>query len=72
MTTKYNKWLLNKANGHKVYQIVIKDMLNFNYVQGLAKYTEIGGFCLKINHLPTLGWIRERCSNYKKQLTIHI
>jgi hypothetical protein len=30
ITTKHNKRLLNKANGHKAYQMVIKDMRNFN------------------------------------------
>jgi hypothetical protein len=33
VTTKHNKWLLNKANGHEVgtcvYQMVIKDIKNF-------------------------------------------
>jgi hypothetical protein len=46
------KMATKKANGHKVFQMVITDMKNFN--QGLPKHAKIGGFGLKINHLATL------------------
>jgi hypothetical protein len=53
MITKYNKWLLNTANGHKVYQMVLKDMKKFNS-KAFQNIPKNGGFGLKMNHLATL------------------
>jgi hypothetical protein len=30
ITAKHYKWIVNKANGHKIYQMGIKDMKYFN------------------------------------------
>jgi hypothetical protein len=46
MDIRYTKWLLNIPNGHKIYQ-------HFTF-QGPPKFTQIGIFGLKRNHLATL------------------
>jgi hypothetical protein len=46
MAIKYIKWPQTTPNGHKIYQqFPFKD---------LTKYTQIGTFGLKVNHLETL------------------
>jgi hypothetical protein len=55
MAGKYTKWLENIPNGHKIYQ-------HFP-LQDTPKYTQIGIFGLKINHLVTLVFV---CCSKKK------
>jgi hypothetical protein len=46
MAIKYFQWQLNRPNGHKIYQ-------DFP-LQDPPKFTQIGIFGLKTNHLATL------------------
>jgi hypothetical protein len=46
ITTNYTKWPKNRPNGHKIYQHVPK--------QDPPKFTQIGIFVLKTNHLANL------------------
>jgi hypothetical protein len=50
ITTKYNKWPKNIPNGRKIFQMAIK----YTKWQDLPKFTQIGIFGLKTNHLATL------------------
>jgi hypothetical protein len=46
MAIKYFQWPYNRSNGHKIYQ-------DFQ-LQDPSKFTQIGIFGLKTNHLATL------------------
>jgi hypothetical protein len=46
MAIKYFQWPKNRPNGHKIYQDLS--------LQDSAKFTQIGNFGLKTNHLATL------------------
>jgi hypothetical protein len=47
MALKYTKWLKNIPNDHKIYY-------QHFFIQGPTKFTQIGIFGLKTNHLATL------------------
>jgi hypothetical protein len=51
----YTKLPLNKANDHKVYQMILKDIEIF-LLMWLPKSTEKWGVGLKAKHLATLHW----------------
>jgi hypothetical protein len=52
---KFPQWLQNIANGHKIYQ-------HFS-ITGPTKFTQIGIFGLKRNHLATLVTGRDKFGN---------
>jgi hypothetical protein len=55
MTTNYTKWPRIVPTGHKIFQMVIT-YTNINVpFKGPPKFTKIGIFGLKTNHLATLG-----------------
>jgi hypothetical protein len=53
MTTNYTKRLCIIPDGHKLYQTAVKVYQHFPF-QGPPKYTQLGIFGPKINHLAPL------------------
>jgi hypothetical protein len=60
MTIKFKKWQQTTPNGHKIYQ-------HYPF-KGPPKYTQIGIFCMTINHLATVAVGKKHGSDTKKIL----